>query len=289
MSFTFTPGQLLVDETDVFGERVHLPPSERVNWPDTTRWLTRVEHWLNQIARTAVGRVLLESMTTRPGSPAPVVKIVRSARDLPEAYTDGILAPHTTHNPGNDPIIYITYTPSDARTGPMSLNPMHHPGPVLTHELMHAYMSIHSLNTTSAGGSRPIGSWSSAAYPNHNEFCATTVQNMLLSETGALLADGYNSASADDPHITTSGVPGASPGTFGMPASSTLDMAGFVATYRQPLDFLVAALPRFTARLAALTSVPFNPFATLRSGTGGSGSTTRRGGASGAARVPGSH
>jgi hypothetical protein len=288
MSFTYTPGTLVVDETDTFGERVHLG-SDVLSWPDSTRWLERVRHWLDEISRTTVGRALLESMQARPTPGTTLVKIVRSARSNPEAYTDGIVPAASANNPGAQPTIFITFTPADARSGPMDMGPMRHPGAVLAHELTHALMAIHGLNSllTATGSPSPVGGWTSAAYPNHNEFCATTVQNMLLSETGSLLSDGYDPAdSADDPWIVTTRPASASPTAFGMSAITRVDTANFVAAYRGPLDFLASSLPRFTSRLAALDRVAFNPFAYMRSHSRGSGSATTRGGASGGARPP---
>jgi len=284
MTVTFNPGNVLVDETSTFGEQAHLPRGEAANWPDTARWLDRVQFWLGRIAATRVGRVLLESMQARPGGAGTVVTIVRMPRTAPEAYTDGIIGAGTPFNSSTHPTIFVSFTPQDARPGPINLDPMRHPGAVLAHELMHAYMAIHGLNTLtlSNGSPRPIASWTSAAYPNHNEFCATTIQNMLLSETGTMLADGYG---ADDPWIFTTLPASISPTAFGNAATTRVDTSGFVRSYRQPLDFLAGELTSFTNRLAALTGVPFNPFAAMR-GTGTTGSTPARGGASGAARVP---
>jgi len=287
MSFTYNPGNLLVDETSTFGQQIHLPSGEPAAWPDTARWLDRVQFWLDRIAATSVGRILLESMQARPGAGNTVVKIVRMPRTAPEAFTDGIFPAGSANNPGTHPSVFVTYTPRDARPGPVDQDPMRQPGAVLVHELMHAYMAIHGLNAlTQANGTRqPISSWTSAAYPNHNEFCATTIQNMLLSETGSLLADGYDHDAADDPWIFTTLPAGASPTAFGMSAATRIDTSGFVRSYRQPLDFLVGALPTFTNRLASLRHVAFNPFAAMR-GTGAAGTTPVRGGARGAARVP---
>jgi hypothetical protein len=284
MTVTFNPGNILVDETSLFGQQAHLPRGEAANFPDTARWLERVQFWLGRIAGTRVGRILLESMQGRPGRSGIEVRIVRMPRTAPDAFTDGIIAAGTPFNSSTHPVIFVSYAPQDARPGPINLDPMRQPGAVLVHELMHAYMAIHGLNTlTQADGSqRPIATWTSAAYPNHNEFCATTIQNMLLAETGTMLSDGY---SADDPWIFTSQPASISPTAFGNAASTNVDTSGFVRSYRQPLDFLVNSLPTFTNRLAALTNVPFNPFAAMR-GTGATGNTPARGGASGAARVP---
>jgi hypothetical protein len=168
---------------------------------------------------------------------------------------------------------------------------MHHPGSVLCHELVHALMSVHRLNAIVEpdGSRRAIAGWTSRPYPNHNEFCATTVQNMLLSEMGARLSDGYmddGDPAHDDPWIdSVLNAPGTSTG-FGMAATTRTDVASFVRSFRPPLDFLAARLPSFTSALAGLSGVAFNPFAHLRA-ISGAGTPSGSGGR-GAARSPGS-
>jgi hypothetical protein len=290
MSFIFMPGSIMVDESSTFGMHAHGLLSEAPDWPDTTQWLERIRYWLNHIAQTAVGGVLLRSMQTRPLPSATVVRIVRHPRRVQEAWTDGPIGARHPGNPSEAPTVFITYTPADARPGPVDLSPMRYPGPVLAHELTHALMAINGLNSilTSAGARRPIASWTSAAYPNHNEFCATTVHNMLLSEMNALLSDGYQEGGdtvADDPWIVSTPNPLGTVTTFGVAAATRVDVSNFVNSYRVPLEFLVANLPTVTSRLADLSSVAFNPFAHLRraAATG----TTAASGSRGAARRPG--
>ena len=289
MSFTFLPGNIVLDETTT---NVCVPtdsPTWPVDWPDSALWLQRMRYWLTLVSHTGVGRALLDSIEARPAT-GPTVLIVRDPH-FNDTYTDGPVGPGGLCNPPT-PSVIIRFTPPDARSRPIELRAMRHPGSVIAHELTHALMGVHRLNSVldETGATRPIASWASGAYPNHNEFCATTVQNMLLSEEHAVLSDGYHDgahpgSSQDDPWIssTQDATGGVTP--FGLAATTQLDMVRFVSSYRQPLDYLAAHLPVFVARLAALPHVPFNPFAQMLSADAGGTSAPTMGG--GAARVPG--
>jgi hypothetical protein len=290
MSFIHSPGNVVVDETSLFGQHAHLPSGEAADWPDNALWLDRMRHWLTALTATQVGRTVLTALQTRPASAGIVVRIVRLPRRVPEAMTDGPIGAGDAGNPSASPTVFITFTPADARGGPINLAPMRHPGSVLCHELAHAVMNVHRLNAIieSDGSRRAIAGWTSGPYPNHNEFCATTVQNMLLSEMGARLSDGYQDdgdSAHDDPWIESTLESPARSTVFGMSATTRTDVAGFVRSYRPPLDFLAARLPAFTSALAGLSAVAFNPFAHMRA-TAAAGAPSGSGGC-GAARSPG--
>jgi hypothetical protein len=133
---------------------------------------------------------------------------------------------------------------------------MHYPSVVLLHELVHALMSINGL------GGIAFPWLGSKAYPNHNPFCASTIQNMMLSDHRARLVDGY---SRDGSTIKSVPPLGRSRGSLGVEAdNSRTNTAAFVARYRSPLLFLWRTPRTFTRSLANNPWATFNPFHVLR-------------------------
>jgi hypothetical protein len=254
----FRPGNVVIDERSTSGNARH--PNSPPHWPAEDLWKRRMEEWLGLIARESrVARVVLETLEQSPPSGRRPAAYLNRASKIDECWTDGTIAPGSPLNPTTTEAIFTTYSPADAYGAPVSLDPMKYPPSVLLHELVHVLMAIHGLNTTNW----PIATWSSDAYPNHNEFCATTIQNMMLSEKGAVLSDGYGH---DDPTIDSNPYDRMTPGVVGLRADmsrSSTDLRGFVRRYYQPLVFLQSHLPAFTRRLAALP-VNFNPFRQLR-------------------------
>jgi hypothetical protein len=109
------------------------------------------------------------------------------------------------------------------------------------HELVHALMAINGLGGTAYPwpGSR--------AYPNDNEFCASTIKNMMLLEHGTRLVDGY---SRNGPTIKSVHPLGRSRGSLGVQADNSLtNTAAFVARYRSPLLFYGVRCGLSTGRL----------------------------------------
>jgi hypothetical protein len=226
-----------------------------------------------------VGKLLLTHLGARPSTAN--VAIVPSAKAAPTA-DDPITIPTGASTQRE---IFVVYTPPDALGGTPSPAPDEHPVPVLAHELMHALMGVHEINTlTDANGkTRSIVGWKVAgAYPTHTEFLADVVQNMLLSERGLVLRDGHGHGD-DDPWIVSQAAPlqpvAAAFGRKAVPGSG-VDLARFVAAYRAPLAYLRdGPLAGFVTQLAALSQVPFNPFAELAR-------QSRASGVKGAARTP---
>ena len=272
----FRPGNIDVDEQSTSGDARH--PNSPPSWPSETQWKQRMDHWLPLIAtQSRVAQLVLSEIEQPPRTGSrPAVYLNRSSQSG-EAFTDGPIPPGTPTNPTATEAIFVTYSPPDSYGAPVSTDPMRYPAPVLLHEFVHVLMAINGLNG-------PF-SWSAAAYPTRGEFWATTLQNMMLSELGAVLSDGYN---ADDPTIGSVALQPASPGPVGLRADrsrSSTDLARFVRSYHAPLVVVQSQLPNFASRLAAL-DIPFNPFRELRrqqslpAGGGGHGTL-------GGARPPG--
>jgi hypothetical protein len=211
-----------------------------------------------------VGDTVLHEMENRPAGNTAVYIVPAPGRGI--AKTDGIVSPGTLNTTGT-PAIFVTCSFDDAYQMALNLGPWDYPPVVLLHELVHALMAIHGVGGTAFAwpGTR--------AYPNHNEFCATTIQNMMLSEHGARLADGYN---RDDPAIISVPLVPQNPGPLGVQAdNSRTNTAAFVARYRPPLLFLWNNLRTFTRSLANNPWATFNPFRVLRNELRASGRSGR--------------
>lgn len=282
MPTTFEPGRLLVDETSRAGSTL-LGSGEAAQFPAEAMFSKAVLGWLAQIKDPAVGRLLLNALSNRPVSAK--VTIVPCAKRSPSA-DDATTVPAT--GPAGQRSITVVYTPPDALGSAISLAPDEHPVPVLTHELMHALMDVHGINTLRDGQGklRSIIGWKvGGTYPSHTEFLADVVQNMILSERGLVLRDGHGHGD-DDPLIVSAAANlqpvAASFGKRAVPGAG-VDLARFVASYRAPLAFLRdSPLSGFVASLAALSHVAFNPFAELAR-------HSSAGNVQGAARVPRTH
>jgi hypothetical protein len=295
MPVPFNPGRLIVDEASGFGASI-LPGSVTASPPDPQQWQTAMLGWLADLASTAGGRAvgptLLQHLGARRGTAAAVeVRLTTYPRD--DAQRDEAW---TNTQPGSSPFctpgvttVFVSYTPPNARGRPTQGDPMKHPLPILAHELLHALMNVHGVNTLidNTGIQRPIAGWSVAGvYPSFNEFLATAVQNMVLSERGLVLRDGYT---GDDPWIDSHQAVPLAAGDGGVRAApgAGVDLARFVAAYRPPLDYLMSALPQFTQALAALGGVPFNPFREItRQRAAAAGARRRTGAPQGSSRVP---
>jgi hypothetical protein len=276
----YRPGNIIIDELSTSGNARH--PNSPPQWPDANRWKGRMEEWLRLITReNRVARVVLRALERPPSSRRRPAVFLNRATKLDEAWTDGPIAPGPTTNPTKTEAIFTTYSPADSYGVLVGLDPMKYPPSVLLHELVHVLMAIHDLNSTHWR----IATWTSSAYPNHNEFCATTIQNMMLSEKGAVLSDGY---SRDDPTIDSNPDRPMAPGVFGLRADvshSGTDLSRFVRRYHRPLVFLQAHLSNLTRAFAPLP-VRFNPFRELQRRQHQSAGT-RKQGALGGARTPG--
>lgn len=273
----FRPGNIVVDERSTTGDAIH--PNTPPDWPNSALWERRMLHWLRLIRRESeVARLVLHDLERPPASGRrPAVYLVR-ASSMTNAYTDGPIAPGGPMNPTRTEAIFITYSPPDSYGRPVSTAPMDYPPPVLLHELTHALMSVHGMDMPH--------SVNGVAYPSRGEFLATTIQNMMLSERDAVLADGYN---YDDPTIGSFPRMPVDPGPVGVRADrsrSTTDLPGFVAAYRHPLEFFQTGRRRLANRLAALP-MAFNPFRELRRLQSATGAGPRPVGTLGNARRPG--
>lgn len=279
MPTTFNPGRLLVDETSQFGATL-LHRGEAAAFPPGQPWQQAIMGWLDQIKEPSVGRLLLAQLGVRAATAQ--VTIVPCAKAQPTGDDATTLA---STRPTGERAVFVIYTPPDALNKAPGSAPDEHPVPVLTHELMHALMDVHQVNTlTDAQGERrSIVGWSvTGVYPSPTEFLADVLQNMILSERGLVLRDGHGYGD-DDPLIISQEAPlqsvAASFGRRAVPGSG-VDLARFVAAYRAPLVYLRdGPLAGFVASLAALANVPFNPFAELAR-------QARAGGVKGAARTP---
>jgi hypothetical protein len=250
---TFNPGNIVIDKNSQFG-LVHLV-SNLPDWPDLNLWETSIERWLRVIAvNSIVGDTVLHAIEHRPAGNTAVYIVPAPGRDV--AKTDGIVQPGGINTTGT-PAIFVTFLSDDAYQMPLNLGPMKYPPVVLLHELVHVVMMVHRLRQMAFH-------WSSWAYPTPGEFLATTIQNMMLSEHGARLADGYT-LGRDDPAIISVPLLGRNPSPLGVQAdNSRTDTAAFVARYRPPLLFLWNNMRTFTQSLANNPWATFNPFRVLR-------------------------
>jgi hypothetical protein len=278
---TFHPGNIVIDKNSQFG-LVHLPPAQPLpDWPDLNLWETSIERGLGLIAGNrivGVGNTVLRNVEHRPDGNTAVYIVPAPGRDI--AKTDGIISPGGINTTGT-PAIFVTCSFRDAYQESLLTGVWGNPPGVLSHELVHVLMTIHRLNEPAAFPSRSRSRWRGRggmrAYPSFNEFCATTIQNMMLSEHGAQLADGY-SYGADDPDIISARLVTQNPGPFGLQADNLLtDTAAFVARNRPPLFFLWNNnnLRRFTRSLANNRRATFNPFRELRNQLRASGRSGR--------------
>ncbi|QUL37919.1 hypothetical protein [Erythrobacter sp. JK5] len=251
-----------MDETSDFAARAH-SGSGTGNWPDSRQWLDAMRSLLNLANRSvgasqSVGHILLRQIQRhRPANHE--VRIVRSPATSFEVWTDGPI--QTSTRPPRW-TTYVTFSPHSARTQGIPLGPNDNGVSILVHELTHVYMNMNGVGGVQRrrdGSLSEVGAYGTSAYPNHNEFCATTVQNMHLSQHGVVLMDGYGDT-ADDPHIESTPAQTSRLSSMGRSAVTQFDRAGFLAANRVPLDFLRRRLPDFTRALGRLP-IQFNPFA----------------------------
>jgi hypothetical protein len=262
----FNPGNIVIDKNSQFG-LVYLP-SGRPDWPDLNLWETSIVRGLGLIAGNGivgVGITVLRNVARRPAG-GPAVYIVPAPYRDGQALTVGIVSPGDDSNTTGTPAIFVTCSFRDAYQQHLPTGVWRNPPGVLLHELVHALMKAHGLNQMTFR-------WRSRAYSSPNDFLATTIQNMMLSEHDARLADGY---SGDDPDIISWPLGPQNRGPFGLRADSSLtNTAAFVARNRPPLLYLWNNLPTFAQNLAGIPWTPFNPFRVLRNQLRASGRSGR--------------